>query len=236
MTSEAFKAAIRAGNFEEALIIAVGKAVELQITSKVVDQGDRSQTYLQSHLDLVGGKFATEVGQQTLNDTTASALQQFHQAQLSASNRLIRSNLESLQQMFAILGRLSARNRQQFQQQLQRLSEQEQPPVIPSIAPTAPEATAPTHVPETSTEPEPPEAAPESQPADEEQAGTYAQAVSQVEVMTPEAEEDWGDWLEEGEAESEAQAPVESTPEDWGTEKQKRKDSEDEDGWIVGGG
>lgn len=121
--SENFRESLKAGRLQDALLLAMGQAVELKITTWVASAADLTIApaghRLQTRIDLVQGDIENEVGDRFLTRPDYASLRQFHHEQVAAGNRTIRQNLNSLQQLFAALAHIHAPNQEQLGSQSQ---------------------------------------------------------------------------------------------------------------------
>jgi hypothetical protein len=112
--SENFKLALRAGNLAEAFAIAIGQAVELKISTRIIPSPESSEAInsskrvdldysLQTRLNLIEGKIENQVGKQFLGDTPYGEIRQFHLEQVQQGHQTLANNLESLQKMFGLM-------------------------------------------------------------------------------------------------------------------------------------
>ncbi len=122
-SSEDFKQAIRAGNIQEAFLVAMSNAPELNITTKIVtaegnqhqidvnqSQGDNS---LRTHISLIEGKVENEIGEQLTGDRY-SEIKQFHIEQVTQGHQTIQRNLISLQKMFQLMSTFQQQTAEDF--------------------------------------------------------------------------------------------------------------------------
>ena len=115
--SDEFKKALRSGDLPEAFVMAMGRATELNITTKVVKaDGTISGSYnpaqqIHTRLDLLNGTIDNEVGEDFLGNSKYRELQEFHQQQVALGNLKIQENFQSLQQLFRLLVTLQQYNR-----------------------------------------------------------------------------------------------------------------------------
>ncbi|AFY37166.1 hypothetical protein Lepto7376_0769 [[Leptolyngbya] sp. PCC 7376] len=122
--SNEFKKALRSGDLPEAFVMAMGKATELNITTKVVKaDGSVVEDYdpaqcLETRLDILNGTIENLVGEEFVGNGKYIELQEFHQQQVALGNRKIQENFQSLQELFRLLVTL---------QQYNRLTNAEQP-------------------------------------------------------------------------------------------------------------
>ena len=108
--SEEFKQAIRAGNINEAFVVAMSNAPELNITTKIVTadgskidaSGGVDDNYLHTHINLIEGKVENEIGEKLTGDRY-SEIKQFHIQQVTQGHQTIQHNLISLQKMFQLM-------------------------------------------------------------------------------------------------------------------------------------
>ncbi|ELS04312.1 hypothetical protein Xen7305DRAFT_00040410 [Xenococcus sp. PCC 7305] len=117
-----FKKALREGKLSEALVIAMGNAPELHITTWISSPEDNSAQpsrgkCLKTHVNLVEGKIANAIGENLMGDSLYGAIQKFHSQQVNQGHQAISENLRSLQQMFRLM-RLwqQQQNGEEFQQ------------------------------------------------------------------------------------------------------------------------
>ena len=104
-SSQDFKQAIRAGNINEAFLVAMSNAPELNITTKIItSEGNRPQgdNSLKTHISLIEGKIENEIGEQLTGDRYTE-IQQFHIEQVTQGHQTIQHNLISLQKMFQLM-------------------------------------------------------------------------------------------------------------------------------------
>jgi hypothetical protein len=117
---ETFQQVLKAGRLQEAFVMAMGQAVELNITTEVIPtigsaealghgsapglSGDR----LHTRIDLVQGDIENQVGDRFLTDQDYHDLRQFHLDQVATGSRLIQNNVENLNRLFTVLGNLLA--------------------------------------------------------------------------------------------------------------------------------
>jgi hypothetical protein len=110
--SDEFKREFYAGNYAEALKIALTEAIELKITTCVVTddlQGidpTRSQPAgdrMYSRINIVDGDIENEIGSNFLSGQPYSELRDFHLGQVQEGRNIINRNLQNLQTMFSTL-------------------------------------------------------------------------------------------------------------------------------------
>lgn len=107
-SSKEFKKALREGKLSEALVIAMGNAPELRITTWISSPEDDSAQpskgkCIKTHVNLVEGKIANSIGQDLMGDNLYGAIQKFHSQQINQGHQAISENLRSLQQMFRLM-------------------------------------------------------------------------------------------------------------------------------------
>ena len=112
--SDDFKEQLKAGKIIDALTLALGQAVELEITTWVSSANSDSKTSaeadqpspdrrMRTRLNIVDGNIDNEVGTQFIGNGPYTELQQFHRLQVQEGAQMIQQNLENLQQLFAVL-------------------------------------------------------------------------------------------------------------------------------------
>lgn len=109
VVNEKFEQLLKTGKLNEALLLALEQTIELEVTTWVASEqatealpGQR----LRSRLNLVAGELDHEIGEEFLNNPAYQQLQQFHLEQVEASRRMMVQNVETLQQLFTVLGQL----------------------------------------------------------------------------------------------------------------------------------
>jgi hypothetical protein len=221
-SSEEFKQAIRAGNINEAFLVAMSNAPELNITTKIVTTDKTSQqaqtdNYLRTQINLIEGKIENEIGEQFTGDRYGE-IKQFHIEQVTQGHQTIQHNLISLQRMFQLM---SAFQQQQAAERLNWVEiaadvNQESLPTKSKVnqlsgnkAPEALAASTTNNQPATVSidkpEPQLPGFEPEAEDDDVvDDLLSLADLDEQSETEVPTAEQgDWGEWLEEPEVKSE---------------------------------
>ena len=135
--SEDFKQAIREGNINEAFLVAMSNAPELNITTKIItadgstDVAPEIDNYLHTHINLIEGKVENEIGEKLTGDRY-SEIKQFHLQQVTKGHQTIQQNLISLQRMFQLMS--------SFQQQASHASWVDIAADVTSDLPTKPDA------------------------------------------------------------------------------------------------
>lgn len=110
-TSDDFKKQLKAGKIIDALTLALGEAVELEITTWVSSANDSktsveatsSSDRMRTRINIVDGDINNEVGTQFIGDGPYTELQQFHSSQVQDAPLMIQHNLANLQQLFSVL-------------------------------------------------------------------------------------------------------------------------------------
>ncbi|NEO25682.1 MAG: hypothetical protein F6K03_01980 [Kamptonema sp. SIO4C4] len=111
--SDEFRKQLKAGKIVEALTLALGEAIELEITTWVASDEDQAQSSNQSNqgnagnrmrtrINLVDGDIENEIGENFIGESPYAELRDFHLEQVREGRHTIQQNLESLQQMFVI--------------------------------------------------------------------------------------------------------------------------------------
>ena len=136
-SSEDFKQAIREGNINEAFLVAMSNAPELNITTKIItadgstDVAPEIDNYLHTHINLIEGKVENEIGEKLTGDRY-SEIKQFHLQQVTKGHQTIQQNLISLQRMFQLMS--------SFQEQASHASWVDIAADVTSDLPTKPDA------------------------------------------------------------------------------------------------
>ncbi|HEY9635723.1 MAG TPA: hypothetical protein V6D14_20125 [Coleofasciculaceae cyanobacterium] len=109
-SSDDFRKQLKAGNITEALALALSKAVELKITTWVASESDTFEASqakpghsLRTRINTIEGKIENEIGDQFIGNGPYRELRQFHLDQVAEGNKIIQSNLKSLQKVFEVL-------------------------------------------------------------------------------------------------------------------------------------
>ena len=113
--SDDFKEQLKAGRIVDALTLALGESVELEITtwvssSKNADTGTSSEaekptpdSRMRTRMNIVDGAIDNEVGSRFIGNGPYTELRQFHMEQVKQGRQIIQHNLENLQQLFTVL-------------------------------------------------------------------------------------------------------------------------------------
>ena len=135
-SSDDFKEQLKAGNLTEALTLALTKAVELKITTWVASSGEAIETTkakpghrLRTHINAIEGYVENEIGDQFIGNAPYRELRQFHLDQVSDGNKIIQSNLKSLQKLFEVL--IAMRSQAGVTPVLERKSPSVENPLLP---------------------------------------------------------------------------------------------------------
>lgn len=113
-TSKEFKEKLKAGEIVDALTLALSEAVELEITtwvssansdSKSAANADQSSPgyRMRTRMNIVDGNINNEIGTHFIGNGPYTELRQFHMEQVLEGRKIIRQNLESLQQLFTVI-------------------------------------------------------------------------------------------------------------------------------------
>ncbi len=111
-TSEEFRAALKEGRIVDALKTALGKSIELEITttiassdpetaSQIREKGDSGEI-MRTRLNIVEGKIETKIGSKFLEGGKFAELRDFHVSQMQASGQIIERNISSLQKLLEL--------------------------------------------------------------------------------------------------------------------------------------
>lgn len=106
--SDEFKQKLKNGEIAEALTLALGEAVDLEITTWVSSEhsspnGPQPGACMRTHMNLIDSTVENEVGTQFIGNGPYRELRDFHLAQVHEGRQVLKQNLESLQQVFTIL-------------------------------------------------------------------------------------------------------------------------------------
>ncbi len=107
-SSEEFKQAIREGRLNDALVLAISKAPDLEITTWIAsadtsDTQPQARKFLSTHINLVEGEITNKISSEIIGDNLYQKAQQFHIQQVSQGHKTITHNLESLQQILRLM-------------------------------------------------------------------------------------------------------------------------------------
>lgn len=114
-TSDEFKQQLKAGKIVDALTLALGEAVELEITTWVSSannsdaqpsvEADKptADCRMRTRMNIVDGAIDNEVGSRFIGNGPYTELRQFHMEQVHQGRQIIQQNLENLQQLFTVL-------------------------------------------------------------------------------------------------------------------------------------
>lgn len=109
--SNEFRQYLKEGKVVDALTLALGEAIELEITTWVsTDESPATSepspgSRMRTRINLVDGDINNEVGSQFIGSGPYTELRDFHLQQVQEGRDIIKQNLESLQQMFVLLAR-----------------------------------------------------------------------------------------------------------------------------------
>ena len=112
--SDDFKEKLKAGKIVDALTLALGEAVELEITTWVSAPNSDAKTLVEAdkpsadcrirtRINIVEGEIDNEVGSKFIGNGPYTELRQFHMEQVQEGRQTIQQNLENLQQLFTVL-------------------------------------------------------------------------------------------------------------------------------------
>ncbi|NEP13193.1 MAG: hypothetical protein F6J92_37920 [Symploca sp. SIO1A3] len=105
-TSDEFKAKLKAGEIVDALTLAMSEAVELEITTWVSSANSEQSSpgyRMRTHMNIVDGNISNEIGTHFIGNGPYTELREFHMEQVLEGRKIIRQNLESLQQLFTTI-------------------------------------------------------------------------------------------------------------------------------------
>ena len=105
--SDDFKQQLKAGKIVDALTLALGEAIELEITTWVSSESGTDSPLpghrLRTRMNIVDGEIDNEVGPQFIGNGPYIELRQFHLEQLQVGRQMMQSNLATLQQLFVTM-------------------------------------------------------------------------------------------------------------------------------------
>ena len=112
--SDDFKEKLKAGKIVDALTLALGEAVELEITTwvsssnlevKTSVEGEKppADCRIRTRINIVEGEIDNEVGSKFIGNGPYTELRQFHIEQVQEGRQTIQQNLENLEQLFTVL-------------------------------------------------------------------------------------------------------------------------------------
>jgi hypothetical protein len=101
--SKEFQEHLQAGQISDAIALVVGQLVELDVTTNLAATDVRPPTSLRTQISLITGKISTEVNPELLSRESAQQLLDFHTAQITATNAVVRDHLHSLRELLQIL-------------------------------------------------------------------------------------------------------------------------------------
>jgi hypothetical protein len=107
ISSTEFQQKLRSGQIYEALVLVVAETIELEITTQMTEDLDPDRAvageYLCTKINLLTGQIQNEVSKNVVANPHFAKLQRLHLDQIVASQRGIRSYLEQIQAILAIL-------------------------------------------------------------------------------------------------------------------------------------
>ena len=213
-SSEDFKQALREGKLNDALAIAISQIPELKITTSITsslspETEDDSETKnpppikrLHTRINLVEGEIHNEISEELMGNGVYQDVQQFHFEQVARGHQTIQKNLESLQNMFRLMTTVQKQQLEGNYHDVQYL-EAQTPPLLSEQKESQPDeetenTTVNSNLPETTNKindlstPIPNGIA---LPTNNEVTNSESSALIEPENQ----DEDWGEWLEEGE-------------------------------------
>ncbi|HEY9700877.1 MAG TPA: hypothetical protein V6C58_00430, partial [Allocoleopsis sp.] len=99
--SDEFQAQIRSGNIVEALTMAIGGAIELEITTWVASSQSNTDEHsagnrIRTRISIVDGEIDNEVGSKFIGIGPYTELRELHLQQVQQGRDIIQRNLENL--------------------------------------------------------------------------------------------------------------------------------------------
>ena len=132
--SDDFKAQLKAGKIVDALTLALGEAIELEVTTWVSTESDTDASQpspgnrIRTRINIVDGDIDNEVGSAFVGNASYAELRQFHLEQVKEGREIIQHNLVTLQQIFTVM----ANTLSQLPPGLRRRPDVENPALSPS--------------------------------------------------------------------------------------------------------
>lgn len=132
--SDDFKAQLKAGKIVDALTLALGEAIELEVTTWVSTESDTDASQpspgnrIRTRINIVDGDIDNEVGSAFVGNAPYAELRQFHLEQVKEGREIIQQNLVTLQQIFTVM----ANTLSQLPPGLRRRPDVENPALSPS--------------------------------------------------------------------------------------------------------
>ncbi|ELR99984.1 hypothetical protein [Gloeocapsa sp. PCC 73106] len=161
--TEEFKLAIKMGKFKEALLLLVGQAFDLTVTTSIKAS---EQISIETQIDVVAGEINHRVDAAFLEHQQREVLEKIHFAQVQSASQLVVQFIQNWQYLSELLATW------------------EEVPI------TAKEVNS-------FTKAQPPSLPQESTPQNEW--SELLEEVQNVEIVdSPNGEDDWGDWMEDG--------------------------------------
>jgi hypothetical protein len=140
ISSAEFQQKLRSGQIYEALALVVQETIELEITTHMSEDADEDPAtdgeYLRTKINLLTGEIHNEVAQHIVTNPHFAKLQRLHIDQIVASQLGVRSYLEQIQAILAILpsNSTAASNGLSPQPDLPKLSVEPIDRAVPSVS------------------------------------------------------------------------------------------------------
>ena len=117
--SDDFRKKLKEGEILDALTLALGEAIELNITTWVSSENPlqvnqlpanqpRPGNRMHTRINLVDGDIENEIGTEFMSSGSYGELREFHLQQVQEGRQIIQQNLESLQKIFVVLSRIQS--------------------------------------------------------------------------------------------------------------------------------
>jgi hypothetical protein len=108
ISSQEFHQKLQAGRIHEALALVMQSAIELDITTRIAEDLEQSQSdrheYLRTKIDLLTGNIENEVSQNLVGDSPKYLkLQQLHLDRINATHQIVRDYLHQIRAILTVL-------------------------------------------------------------------------------------------------------------------------------------
>lgn len=98
------KEKIKAGEIDEAMTMAMAKAMKLEIITFVDDANKQpSPPYLRTIIDLLENEIEHQISEDLINHSSYEKLKQIHDLEVQKGNERILQNIESIQKLFTMI-------------------------------------------------------------------------------------------------------------------------------------
>jgi hypothetical protein len=102
--SREFQEHLQAGQIAEAIALVIGQLVELDVTTELAATETHPSSSLNTKISLLTGQITTAIHPDLLSRESSQQILDFHTAQITATNEVVRDHLHSLRELLQILG------------------------------------------------------------------------------------------------------------------------------------